>query len=444
MTALRVALLLARPARTGAAAVALPATAFAVVTALLLVVVGGARTFWRWDDDLAPLYQGLAVVAVALLAVPLVALGGAAARLSARRRDDRLATLRLLGATPRLVRLVVVAESAVVAAAGAVAGVVLAAALSPLVGLVRFRGEAVGAARLWPGLPAVAAVLLLVVAVAVLSGVLGLRRVVVEPLGVRARQQPPPQRWVRAAGGAAVVLVWVAAWQVGSATLRSSLALVALLGGGLAACLGVLSLVGPFALSRLAGRSLRRAGTPQRLLAARAVLDDPRAAWRQVAGVAMTSFTGVVAGVGLAVVRAAGDGGDARDAELVADVRTGVLLTLVGSFLVVACSAGVTAAAAVLDRRDVWVALDRAGMPRQVMEAARARAVLAPLRQVALGSALVGAVAVLPVTGAALVLDPVAVLVVVACLVAGTGLVALALRATRPVLTAVLAAPHRA
>ena len=46
------------------------------------------------------IYQALAVIALVLLVVPLVSLGGAAARLSARRRDDRLATLRLLGATP--------------------------------------------------------------------------------------------------------------------------------------------------------------------------------------------------------------------------------------------------------------------------------------------------------------------------------------------------------
>ncbi|WP_345711612.1 permease, partial [Kineococcus glutinatus] len=354
----------------------------------------------------------------------------------------RLATLRLLGAPPRLVRGVVGAELAVVAAAGALAGVVLAVLLSPLVGAVRFRGEAVGADRLWLGVPAVLAVVAAVVALAALSGLLGLRRVVIEPLGVRARRSPPPQRWVRAGVGAGVVLTWVLAWQLGSTTLRSSLALVALLGGGMAACLGVLSLVGPFAVALLARRSLRRADTPQRLLAARSVLDDPRAAWRQVAGVAMTSFVGVVAGVGLALAGSAGTSGGA-DAELVADVRTGVLLTLLISFAVVACSVGVTAAAAVLDRRDLWVALDRVGMPRPTMEAARTRAVLAPLRQVALGSALLGAVAVLPVTGAALVLDPLAVLVVAVCLALGIALVALALRATRPVLTGVLAAPER-
>ena len=125
----RVAWLLARPGSAGLAASVLPITAFGIVTALLLTVLGGAQTFWTWTDDGGVLYQALAVIALALLVVPLVSLGGAAARLSARRRDDRLATLRLLGATPAVVSALAVIESAVLAAVGAVAGVVVHVAI---------------------------------------------------------------------------------------------------------------------------------------------------------------------------------------------------------------------------------------------------------------------------------------------------------------------------
>ncbi len=44
-TVLPLARLLSRPARQGRAAIALPVVAFAVTTALLLVVAGGARMF---------------------------------------------------------------------------------------------------------------------------------------------------------------------------------------------------------------------------------------------------------------------------------------------------------------------------------------------------------------------------------------------------------------
>ena len=96
---LRIAWMLARPSATGVATVALPLVAFATVTALLLTVIGGAQTFFSWSDGDAIIYQASAVIALVLLVVPLTSLGAAASRLSARRRDDRLATLRLLGAT---------------------------------------------------------------------------------------------------------------------------------------------------------------------------------------------------------------------------------------------------------------------------------------------------------------------------------------------------------
>ena len=102
MTA-RIAWMLARAGGGSRSATVLPIVAFGVVTALLLVVAGGASAFWAWTDADAGLYQVLSAIALALLAVPLVSLGGAAARLSARRRDDRLATLRLLGCTPGMV-----------------------------------------------------------------------------------------------------------------------------------------------------------------------------------------------------------------------------------------------------------------------------------------------------------------------------------------------------
>ena len=241
-----------------------------------------------------------------------------------------------------------------------------------------------------------------------------------------------------------VLASWSTVWQLASRSAQEALTLVAVVVVGLAVAMAVLGLAGPVVLALVARVSLRRADSPQRLLAARAVLDAPKAAWRQVSGVAMTTFVAVVTGVGLALVGSTAGGGSltAAELEMTADVRTGVLVTLVASFLVVACSVGVDQAAAVLDRRELWVDLDRAGMPRTTMDAARSRAVLAPLRQVAALSAAAGAVVVAPLAGIALLVDPVALLVVAGCLAGGVGLV-LALRATRPVLSAVLAAPER-
>lgn len=439
MTTLRLVWLFARRSSSARSTVVLPAVAFAVVTALLLIVEGGAQAFFSWTDGDALVYQLLAVVALSLLVVPLVALGGSAARLSARRRDDRLAGLRLLGATPRLVRALTVIESTVVAAIGALAGVAVYLLLAPLVGLIPFRGQPLGPSLLlaptW-----VALTLLGVAALAALSAVVGLHGVVLSPLGVRTRQQAPRIHWLRAVIGIVVVGVVAAAMAALQVLAVSTTILLIVIAAGFGGTIAVLNLVGPWVLRLVATGQARRARTAPRLLAARSILESPKAAWRQVSGVAMTSFMAVFAGIGVSLLDAAGADGDAGS-TLVPDIRTGVIITVVASFVMVACSAGVNQAAAVLDRRDLYVSLDRIGMPVSAMNAARGRAVLSPLRITAIGSALTAAIVLFPLTGASLLTAPLTLVVVAGCLAAGVLLVWAALRATSPVLARVLAEP---
>lgn len=442
---LRLTWMLARPGAQSGAALVLPAVAFAVTTALLLMVGGGAAMFWRWTSPEAGLYQTLSVIAVALLVVPLISLGGAAARLSARRRDDRLATLRLLGATPGTVTRMSVIESTVVAVAGALVGVAVYLLTMPLVGLLSFGGAVIGASSLWVGVPAMVAVIVGVALIAAVSSVVGLRRVVVSPLGVRTRQQPTYVRWVRFAVGA-VIVVLAYALLSGLGMLGSWAFVIIALGLAFAAGVAVLGLVGPWAVRVLAKTQLRRARSVQKLVAARGILEDPKAAWRQVSGVAMTSFVAVVGGAGTALAQSASsaDGMQREDLVLLDDIRTGILITLIASFVMVACSVGVNQAAEVLDRRQTWVNLDRVGMPRATMEAIRARSVFVPLVFVSVFSAVVGGILVFPLLGAAMILAPVSLLVIIGCFAAGFLLVGVALGSTRAVLTRVLAQPERA
>ncbi|MDN4613041.1 permease [Leifsonia sp. F6_8S_P_1B] len=438
MTAtLRLAWLFARRGAADRSTVVLPIVAFSVVTALLLIVAGGAQAFFSWTDETAFLYQALAVVALALLVVPLVALGGSAARLSARRRDDRLATLRLLGATPGLVTALTVIESTVLALAGAVVGTVVFVAVAPAVGLIPFRGEPLGAAVQLP--PAALAVGVVGIgALAAVSAFVGLRRVVLSPLGVRTKQEAPRLHWARLLIGVAVVAVAFAA--LSALQLAGGVVVIlTILALGFGGTIAVLNLVGPWLLRVVAARQSRRARTARRLIAARTVLESPKAAWRQVSGVAMTSFMAVFAGVGVALLGAMGQ--DEESAQLLADIRTGIVITVVASFLMVACSAGVNQAAAVLDRRDLYVSLDRLGMPREELEAARTRAIMSPLRVTTVTAALTAAVVVFPLAGASLIVAPLSLAVIAGCLLAGVLLVRLALLATRPVLNRVLADP---
>lgn len=426
--------LLLRPAKGQNAVIALPAIAFAIVTALVLTVVGGAQSFWTWTDGYGPLYQALAAIALVLLVVPLANLGGAAARLSARRRDERLSTLRLLGVTPMGVSVATVIESVLVAAAGALAGIIAYLAISPLIGLIPFRGAALGldAVLLPPvGVVAVVGGILLIAAG---SAALGLRRVIISPLGVRLRTSTSSVHWFRAIIGVSVIALVFVLVKIfpAIAGFTTTIVVLAVL---FAVALAILNVIGPWVLKVAASRQLRRAERADRLLAARMVLDSPKAAWRQVSGIAMASFMAVFAGTGVSLMNVMGSEGlDGADAALAADMRTGLVITLVASFLMVAASVGVNQAASVLDQRDLHRSLHHLGMPLETVDAARRRAIMSPLLVTALGSALCAAVLVFPLLGIALITAPESLLTIAVVVSAGIAVVWTSTRVTRPLL----------
>jgi hypothetical protein len=428
----RVLLLLMRPTAGQRDVLALPIVAFATVSALVLTVVGGAQAFWSWTDAEAPIYHALAAIALVLLVVPLVTLGGAAARLSARRRDERLSTLRLLGVSPAGVVGVTVVESVVVAAVGAGIGLVLHLLLVPLVGLIPFRGQALGAGSVLLPVPTVLAIVAAILLLAATSAAIGLRRVVISPLGVRTRAVVGTAHWVRAV---ITVVALVAAFVLISVIpdAAETLPTIIVLTIVFAIAFAVLNVVGPWVLGRQARRQLRRADQPHRLLSARTVLESPKAAWRQVSGIAMASFIAVFAGTAVAALEVMGTG-SAEDLQLGADIRTGVMITLVASFLMVAASVGVNQAAEILDRQELHRSLHRLGMPIETVERARRRAIMSPLLLTAIGSALCAGVLIFPLMGIALLTAPVSLATIAAVVAAGIAIVWLSTRATRPIL----------
>ncbi|MBT9607818.1 MAG: permease [Microbacterium sp.] len=423
--------MLSRPSRQGRAAIVLPIVAFAVTTALLLVVAGGARMFLVDPRAVAGGFYGtLAVLALVLLAVPLATLGAAAARLSSRRRNDRLATLRLLGASGREIWSLTVLEATATAVIGALAGVVLYAALLPAVGMLPFFGGPIGVGAVAADPLLVAAVVAVVIAIAAVSAAAGLRRVTVTPLGVRTRQSAPPKRtWVLVVGGILIALVVLAVANVDVfGPAASTAVLLALFGAGL----GLLNLVGaPIIAAR--GRAMaRNARTAARLIAGRELAAHAGPAWRRVSGMALVSFIAVVAGCGLALVGLSGD----VDTMLL-DIRTGVLVTLGIAFVLLACAVGVTQASAALEDRELIVGLDRLGIPDAELRRARRLTVMVPLRWAAIGGAALGAVLAFPVVGLSLVAAPLSVATVAGTFVAGFALVAAALASTRPIVTGI-------
>lgn len=423
---------------------ALSVTAFAVSTALTLSVVGGLLGFAERAGDpadalqreLGPLYVQLAWTALILLVVPLLTLAGAAARMGVARRDARLATLRLLGATPREVVALSLVETCAQGLVGAVVGVLGYVALLPVWSLVPFQGGTFSVGELWVGPVGVLVAVVAVPLLAAVSGFVSLRRVVVSPLGVARRTTPPGLRVVRLV----VLAVALVAFAVATAAAgRLAAALVAVLLGFLAAGFGALNLVGPWVLGIMGRVQARRARTPVRLLAARRLADDPRGAWRIVGGLGLAGFVaGALAVLPMFTTGAAVD----RQGEILNDdLVTGAMLTLVIAFLLAAVSAGIQQASTVLDRRREYALAHLAGMPVELLDAVRRREVVGPMVRVAGGSALTAVVMLSPLFKTAAFADWRGIALLVGCLVGGCLLVVAATETSRPLLRSVLAEP---
>ncbi|MFF5986619.1 FtsX-like permease family protein [Prauserella flavalba] len=134
----------------------------------------------------------VAPVAVILL-LPLLIFVTTASRMGAAQRERRLAALRLLGVSGRQVRRIAAAESLVGAVAGLLLGGALFLLLRPLIGDLDLFGMRFFPEDFVPAWQLVVLIAVLVPGLAVGAAIFGLRRTIVEPLGV-VRQGKPARR----------------------------------------------------------------------------------------------------------------------------------------------------------------------------------------------------------------------------------------------------------
>ncbi|NUP17423.1 MAG: ABC transporter permease [Streptomyces sp.] len=234
-------------------------------------------------DGIGGQYVDLAKIATILVVVPLLVLGASSARLSVSRRDQRLAALRLIGAAPGRIAGMTAAEAALTGAVGALLGAAGYALLLPAAAQVPVAGGSWYVADLWVGFPVLLAVLAGVVAMVVVSALLGLRQVVVGPLGVARRSQPPRMSFLRALVFVGVILGY--SWFNENKKSEVNGVLVFF-----AAVFLALSVIGPWVVGVLGRIVSAKAGTPATLLAGRRLLDDPKSGWRTVSGLTLAGF----------------------------------------------------------------------------------------------------------------------------------------------------------
>jgi hypothetical protein len=462
--------------------------------------------------------RGTALLGVVLLAMPVVVLASAAGRLGAARREQRLAALRLAGATPRQILAMTAVEAAGVGAAGALTGALAYVALLPALARIPYGVGAWYTEHLWVGLPWFAAVVAAVTALITVSAVSMLRQVATSPLGVAQQADPRRTRWIRFVAFAATLLYVFQSTGSGGLTPRQALALLVLF-------YGAFWLFGPWVVDRLGRIVGRYARRPATLLAARRLSDDPRGAWRTVSGLVLAGFVAgffSVSQLGLdgaeyrgqvavvttdaaqarqaateartlldragatATVTVGGEddydtllGGNpgviarvsggqeqidtavtaltsvapgtppysqdyaaAYDGTLIDRISQVSTATLALSFLVATASAGLTAAANVLDRRRVYGLLRLAGTPLKVLDRARLRETVLPLVVLAGGTTGMGVYGSYKLNQAADVgINTTGALQLAACVVLGALAMFAAISGSRPLLRKVTADP---
>ena len=260
----------------------------------------------------------LAVGAVALL-LPVLILIATASRLSAARREERFAAMRLVGAMPRQISVISAVEAAVAAIAGVALGFVLFFLFRPLLYNVPFTGAPFAPGDLSLSWTDALVVVIGVPIAAIVSARIALRRVQVSPLGVSRRVSSPPPRIFRIIPlltGIGVLAYFDAKGKPGAngAQLLELLVCFVLISIGLV-------LAGPWFTTAGSRLMARRANRPAALIAGRRLLDNPRAAFRFVSGLVLALFvTSAIIGALSSILALTNSNGGSAGRDTVADL----------------------------------------------------------------------------------------------------------------------------
>jgi hypothetical protein len=261
-----------------------------------------------------PVLQWVLAGAAVFLLLPVLILIATASRLSAARREERFAAMRLVGATPRQISVISAVEAVVAAVAGVAVGFALFFVFRPLLYHVPFTGAPLAEGDLsLHGIDIVLCVIGVPVA-AVVSARLALRRVQISPLGVNRRASSRPPRIVRIVpllAGIAVLAYFDAHGKPGS----NGGQLFELFVGFVLLVVGLV-LAGPWFTTAGSRLLAKRASRPAALIAGRRLLDNPKAAFRFISGLVIALFvaTALIGGLSsIATVSSSGGGSAGRD-----------------------------------------------------------------------------------------------------------------------------------
>lgn len=233
-------------------------------------------------------FQLVLGVVIAALLFPVLIFIGAATRLTAARREERFAAMRLVGATPRQIATIASAEMSAAAFLGTGVGFALFYTLRAQFAAIPFTGQSFFVSDVFLGPIAILAVALGIPLAAAVAARLALRRVQISPLGVSRRATPrPPRAWRLAV--APIGLAFLGFFVLNGVPEGSTRQVEVFLPGILIVMIGLV-LAGPW-LTMAGARTLaRRSRHPAALIAARRLADNPGAAFRTISGLVVGLF----------------------------------------------------------------------------------------------------------------------------------------------------------
>ena len=258
--------------------------------------------------------------AVSVLAVlfPILILIGTATRLSAARREERFAAMRLVGATPAQISVIASVDAIVSALLGVLLGFGVFAMVQPALANAALIGTRYFAFNVTPTAAGYIAMLVAVPLASAIASLMSLRRLQISPLGVSRRVTPPAPRFGRVIPLLIGIILFVAGLAI---TNQKSIGAPAF--PGLIIIMIGLVVAGPWLTAQAARAFSRLVKGASALLAARRLADNPKAAFRTVSGLVLAVFLGtIVAGLVPAV--------NATTATPSANALTNVLLDAFG------------------------------------------------------------------------------------------------------------------
>lgn len=238
----------------------------------------------------ASLYRTALMVGGIAVLFPVLLLVSIATGLGAAQRRERYATLRLVGASPRLVAGMAAVETTIPSLAGALLGLVLAGLFRPAAAQIPVNGLRMFLAdfTFGPGLAAVVVVFVVVASALVAAG--RTARSGIGPLGVtRAMHEKTPTVW-----RAVPLLAGLASMAIGTVLTKidtdgNPWTSPLLLGGFVLTSVGIVT-IGPWLTRLVSTMGLRRAKSASTVIAASRIRRTPVAVFRSVSGLVIAVF----------------------------------------------------------------------------------------------------------------------------------------------------------